>query len=69
GGSEPLKTRVRGTKSKVIRTSTALAPSKNKTRASSATDSPASGSWTPAPPPANIPKSASKILECIRVLA
>ncbi|KAF9344757.1 hypothetical protein BGX26_003958 [Mortierella sp. AD094] len=66
GGSEPLKAKIKRTKSKVFGTGAVLAPPKNKTKASSATGRPTGGFWIPAPPPVKIPESTLKILASVK---
>ncbi|KAG0001857.1 hypothetical protein BGZ80_007181 [Entomortierella chlamydospora] len=66
GDSEPRKTKIKRTKSKVFGTGAVLAPPKNKTKASSATGRPTGGFWVPAPPPVTIPESTLKILASVK---
>ncbi|KAF9173240.1 hypothetical protein BGX21_005101 [Mortierella sp. AD011] len=66
GDSEPRKTKIKRTKSKVFGTGAVLAPPKNKTESSSATGRPTGGFWVPAPPPVTIPESTLKILASVK---
>ncbi|KAF9104671.1 hypothetical protein BGX27_009998 [Mortierella sp. AM989] len=64
--SEPLKTKIKRTKSKISGTGAVLAPPKNKTKASSASGRPTGGFWIPAPPQVKIPESTMNILASVK---
>ncbi|KAI1315469.1 hypothetical protein EDD11_000750 [Mortierella claussenii] len=64
--SDPPKTRIKRTKSKIFNTDARLAPPKNKTKASSASGRPTGGFWVLVPPPVNIPESTKRILASVK---